>query len=69
MRDPTILRRDRDGHPLPPGAAPLRRIATVDLSALPSGPVAALTDVTSPLLGEAGTAARFARQKGADDAA
>lgn len=60
-----------DGHgaPLRPGGAALRRLAAIDLSAVSRGPLVALADVTSPLLGGAGTVARFAGQKGAGGAA
>lgn len=57
------------GAEVPPGGAGLSAIATVDLTglvSLPPGGVIALTDVTNPLLGAAGSAAVFGPQKGAD---
>ncbi|WP_092557602.1 glycerate kinase [Herbiconiux ginsengi] len=57
------------GADVPPGGAGLSAIATVDLTglvSLPPGGVVALTDVTNPLLGAAGSAAVFGPQKGAD---
>ncbi len=59
---------DRRGTPLPPGGGGLQDLHRVDLGGLPPVPaegVLCLTDVTAPLLGEAGAARVFAPQKGA----
>ncbi|WP_241981260.1 glycerate kinase [Cryobacterium algoritolerans] len=56
------------GRPVPPGNRGLARLASVDLAGLrplPPGGALVLSDVTSPLLGERGTAAVFGPQKGA----
>lgn len=58
---------DHDGRPVARGLAGLRSLATLDLHclrALPPNGVDALTDVTSPLLGQMGAAAVFGPQKG-----
>lgn len=55
------------GSLIPPGAAGLKDLARVDFSGLrpvPDAGVTVLTDVTTPLLGKAGTAAVFGPQKG-----
>lgn len=58
---------DATGRPIAPGAAGLRALAAVDLSGVRSPPprgVVVLSDVTSPLRGPRGAAARFGPQKG-----
>ncbi|WP_040165849.1 glycerate kinase [Microbacterium gorillae] len=60
---------DADGVALSATADDLARAMTVDLTGLrplPPGGVTVLTDVTNPLLGQTGSAAVFAPQKGAD---
>src|SRR5262249_4211284 len=59
---------DAAGRPLPPGGGALATLARADLSRLrppPAGGMTCLTDVTAPLLGPRGAAARFRPQKGA----
>jgi glycerate 2-kinase len=59
---------DDDGRELPDGGAALSRLARIGTSGLraaPAGGVRLLSDVTAPLLGEAGAAAVFGPQKGA----
>lgn len=61
---------DADGHRIPRGNRGLGVVAEADLSGLaplPPGGARILGDVTSPLLGPAGAAAVFGRQKGAAD--
>ncbi len=63
--------RDAAGSIVPPGVRGLAAIAEIDLSRLrplPSGGVVVLADVASPLLGPAGAAAMFGRQKGLESA-
>ena len=58
---------DAQGTAVAPGAAGVRHIAHIDLTALrppPAGGVLVLSDVTSPLLGPTGAAAVFGPQKG-----
>ena len=62
---------DAAGSPLADGGAALAGLAAVDRSRLvapPAGGVTLLTDVTAPLLGDAGAAAVFGPQKGASPA-
>ncbi|MEX1079623.1 MAG: glycerate kinase [Homoserinimonas sp.] len=59
------------GAPIAPGGRGLDALASVDLSGqrqLPEGGAIVLSDVTNPLLGEAGAAGVFGPQKGANDA-
>ncbi|UOE44220.1 glycerate kinase [Agromyces larvae] len=63
--------RDALGRPTAPGNRGLGELRTVDLSTLrrpPAGGARVLGDVTNPLLGDAGAAAVFGPQKGADAA-
>ncbi|MFH5823587.1 glycerate kinase [Georgenia sp. AZ-5] len=61
--------RDAGGAELPPGAGPLARLATLDLSGLDPRvrelTVEIASDVTNPLLGPQGASAVFGPQKGA----
>lgn len=63
---------DADGHDLPPGGAPLARLARIDTSAadprLADLEVQVACDVTNPLCGPEGASAVFGPQKGADPA-
>jgi glycerate 2-kinase len=59
---------DAGGNDLPPGGAPLERLARVVPASPPSLGVTALADVRSPLLGPDGAARRFGPQKGATPA-
>jgi glycerate 2-kinase len=60
---------DEKGHPIPPGGAGLRRLATIDVRGLAPEvkgiEVIVASDVDSPLLGPQGAAAVFGPQKGA----
>jgi glycerate kinase len=60
---------DATGAELPPGGAPLERLATVDLSglhpALGHAEIVLASDVDNPLLGSRGAAAVYGPQKGA----
>ncbi|GAB3402587.1 glycerate kinase [Schumannella luteola] len=62
--------RDAQGGDIPPGAAALRQLASIDWSGLDprlaTARIIGLCDVTSPLLGPTGAAAVFGPQKGAD---
>ncbi|NOK39481.1 glycerate kinase [Corallococcus exercitus] len=64
---------DADGAPLPPGGASLARLARVDATGkhprLEQVELLIATDVTTPLLGNDGSARLFGPQKGADAAA
>lgn len=63
---------DADGQPVPPGAAGLARLASVDVSGLDerlaSSTIVVACDVNNPLLGEHGAPAIFGPQKGVTDA-
>jgi glycerate kinase len=63
---------DRDGEPIGPGGAELRRLASVDVTDLKRRmdgvEVVVASDVDSPLLGPEGAAAIFSPQKGATPA-
>lgn len=63
---------DKNGRALPPGAAPLQRLARIDLGPLPAllrkVQMYAVADVTNPLLGAQGSARVFGPQKGATPA-
>ncbi|HEX6140916.1 MAG TPA: glycerate kinase, partial [Candidatus Limnocylindria bacterium] len=64
---------DAEGQELPPGGAPLARLARIDAAGLDSRlkgvELVIASDVTNPLCGPMGAAATYAPQKGADDAA
>ena len=63
---------DDEGEDLPPGGAALARLSALSLHtlhpALAQTTLTLASDVNNPLLGERGTVAIFARQKGADTA-
>jgi glycerate kinase len=60
---------DAAGHPIAPGSRGLAEVASASFTAMrrpPEGGVVVVSDVTSPLYGEAGAAHVFGAQKGAD---